>query len=395
MRVCLIILCLLSAICWEAAAAAVAAGAPEDDVTFVAHRIGHFRSEACCVADFNGDGRLDIAAGPYLYLAPDWKPIKIRELAGGVDESGRGYYDDFMNVAMDVDGDGLPDIVSCAWFAKRSVWFRNPGKAGGLWKETVIENSGNAESGNTWDLLGTGKANVILPDVLRTVWYELGVRSDGTRGFTVHVVSEKQMDYGVGVGDINGDGRPDIIRPNAWFEAPADPRNGKWIERPISLGGKNGKAEHTPQILVYDVNADGLPNIITSSAHNYGIFWYEQVRHGREITWKQHTIDDTWSQAHSLTLADIDGDGAPELIAGKRFMAHNGTDPDELGPPCVYWYKVHRGPNPTWTKHVVSYGEGIGAGMNIVAVDLRGSGRLDLVTTGKWGGPVWFENRTK
>ena len=86
------------------------------------------------------------------------------------------------------------------------------------------------------------------------------------------------------MGDINGDGRPDIIRPGAWFEAPADPRNGKWIEHPLALGGKDGKAEHTPQIWVYDVNGDGLNDIITSSAHGYGIFWYEQVRDGGEIT---------------------------------------------------------------------------------------------------------------
>ena len=43
-------------------------------LTFVPRRIGTYRSEACCVADFNGDGKLDIAAGPYLYLAPDWRP---------------------------------------------------------------------------------------------------------------------------------------------------------------------------------------------------------------------------------------------------------------------------------------------------------------------------------
>ena len=76
------------------------------------------------MADFNGDGKLDIVAGPYLYLAPDWKPVKIRTLAGQVDEQGKGYVDDFMNLPLDVDGDGKLDVVSCGWFCKCVRWYR-------------------------------------------------------------------------------------------------------------------------------------------------------------------------------------------------------------------------------------------------------------------------------
>jgi hypothetical protein len=368
--------------------------AGDKEIKFVMHRIGNFRSEACCVGDFNKDGKLDVVAGPYLYLAPDWKPQKIRNMTGpGVDNKGMGYWDDFANIAIDVDGDGLLDVVSCCWMAQHSAWYRNTGKAGGLWPEKIIEKNGNFETGETWDLLGTGRRDVILPAVQRTVWYELGTGADGKRGFITHVVSNKLMDFGGGVGDVNGDGRPDIIRPNAWFEAPADPRHGKWIEHPLSLGGKDGKAEHTPQIWVYDVNGDGLPDIITSSAHRYGIYWYEQVRDGDKISWKQHVIDDTWSQAHSITMADLDGDGVPELIMGKRFLAHNGGDPGAFEPLGLYYYKLKKGPTPVWTKHVISYNQGIGAGMTVEVADINGDGKPDIVVTGKWGGPVWFENK--
>jgi hypothetical protein len=390
---------LTAAVLPPALARAQAPGGPGSpavgEVKFVLHRVGSFRSEACCVGDFNNDGKLDIVAGPYLYLAPDWKPQKIREVAGAVDEKGKGYYDDFTNIAVDVDGDGLLDVVSCSWFQKRSTWFRNPGKAGGLWRESVVENNGNFEAADVWDLLGHGKCDVLLPTVQRTVWYELGTGPDGQRRFLTHVVSEKRMTWGAGVGDVNGDGRPDIIRPNAWFEAPADVRCGKWIEHPLALGARHGGVADTAQIWVYDVNGDGLPDIICSSAHGYGVFWYEQVRRGSEIAWKQHVIDDSWTQAHALTLADIDGDGVPEVITGKRFMAHNGGDPDEYGPLGLYYYHLKPGPSPVWTKHAISYNQGVGAGMNIWAVDLTGSGRLDIVTTGKFGGPVWFENLGK
>ena len=73
---------------------------------------------------------------------------------------------------------------------------------------------------------------------------------------------------------------------------------------------------------------------------------------------RDSVIDDSWSQAHSMALADINGDGTPDLITGKRFMAHNGSDPDESGKLGVYWYELQRGANPKWTKHVISFDQG-------------------------------------
>lgn len=384
----------LAAISQASAAEPPVAPSAARPLKFVMHRVGNFRSEACGVADFNQDRKPDIAAGPYLYLAPDWKPVKYRELEGKVDEKGKGYYDDFANAPVDVDGDGWVDVVSARWFDKSVVWFRNPGKLGPRWEQKLIERNGNFEAAEAVDLVGKGSVTAIVPATTRTVWYDVS-RRPGRSEAVVHVVSEKNFTFGVGAGDVNGDGRPDILRPGAWYEAPADLESGRWVEHPLALGDKNGKIAHTAQISTYDVNGDRLPDIICSNAHQYGIFWYEQVRQAGQVAWKQHTIDDTWSQAHVIVLADINGDGLPELITGKRFMAHNGSDPDEFGPLGVYWYQLKPGVNPTWTRNTVSYNQGVGAGMNIEVVDLNGDGRLDLVTTGKWGGPVWFENRPR
>ncbi len=364
-------------------------------VTFVPHRLGQVRSEAVGVGDFNGDGRLDIVAGPHLYLAPDWKAAKIRTLSGQVDSQGKGYVDDFMNLPLDVDGDGRLDVVSCGWFCKCVRWYRNPAGGGADWAEDVVDTSANYEAGDLEDIDGDGKANEILAHCPATVWYECGSVASGKRGLIKRVISEKAMNYGGGVGDLNGDGRPDVLRPDGWFEAPADPRQGKWTEHAWALGAKGGKAEHTPQMLVCDVNRDGQADVITSSAHQHGIFWYEQTRAEGKTAWKQHVIDDTWSQAHSLALADLNGDGAPDLVTGKRFMAHNGSDPDESGKLGVYWYELQPGPNPKWTRHAISYDEGIGSGVNLCAADLDKDGDIDVVVTGKWGGPVWFENKRK
>jgi hypothetical protein len=369
--------------------------AADSPVKFIPHRIGQVRSEAVGVADFNGDGKLDIVAGPNLYLAPDWKAVTIRTLSGKVDDQGKGYVDDFMNLPLDVDGDGKLDVVSCGWFCKCVRWYRqSPGTAGD-WPEEVVDSSANYEAGDLEDIDGDGQRREILAHCPATVWYEAAKLPTGKRGLIKHIISDKAMNYGGGVGDLNGDGRPDVLRPDAWFEAPADPRQGQWIEHAWAFGAKDGKADHTPQMLVLDVNGDGLPDVITSNAHKHGIFWYEQSRADGKTTWKQHLIDDSWSQAHSLALADINGDGTPDLITGKRFMAHNGSDPDESGKLGVYWYELQRGANPRWTKHVISFDQGIGSGVNLCAVDLDKDGDMDVVVTGKWGGPVWFENKRK
>ena len=91
----------------------------------------------------------------------------------------------------------------------------------------------------------------------------------------------------------------------------------------------------------------------------------------------------------------MDGCGTPELITGKRFMAHNGGDPDEYGKLGVYYYKLLRKQDQTvaWKKYAVSYDEGVGAGLAIWTGDFRGSGKIDIIVTGKFGGPVWFENQ--
>ncbi|MDR1485956.1 MAG: VCBS repeat-containing protein [Planctomycetaceae bacterium] len=357
-------------------------------------KIDNYRCECCGVGDFNKDGRLDIVSGENIYYAPDWKKVKFREIKSDINEQGNGYAWDFMDAPIDVDGDGLLDVVTLSWHGQSIEWLKNSGKNGGLWEKFLVEKNGHFECGDLHDVNGDGKIDEIVPHAQTTFWLAVEKKSDGTKGLVKHLVNTEKINYGTGVGDINGDGRRDFLRPTAWFEAPQK-ADGQWIRHAWSLGSPDGKTEHTPQILVHDINGDGRNDVITSSAHRYGIFWYEQLK--EKDKWKQHVIDKSWTQAHSLALVDLDNDGFPELVTGKRFRAHNGGDPEANAPLCVYWYKFQRQPDGsvTWKRNTITENEGVGAGMAIYPIDIDGDGDIDLVTTGKYGGPVIFENITK
>ena len=216
-------------------------------------------------------------------------------------------------------------------------------------------------------------------------WYELS-RKGSSEPWIKHEINPHSFGHGIGAGDVNGDGRTDIITPKGWFEAPPDPRRGQWAFHPeFDLGD-------TGFIYVYDVNGDGLPDLISSLGHDYGIFWLEQRKDAAGMrSWVKHIIDDGWSQSHALTLADLNGDGKPELITGKRYKAHE-HDPGANEPLGVYWYEFKQtAKGVEWRRHIIDYSSRAGGGLQIPVVDIDGDGDLDVVVAGK-SGLFLFEN---
>jgi hypothetical protein len=373
---------LLLSCCLLALAAGIAAGPTRPpDIPFEKITLDLGSNETAAFADINKDGRLDVVSGENWYEAPSWTKHHFRDLPF---ES--NYIDNFSDLPVDVDGDGYPDIVSCSWFSQLLAWWKNPGKAGGPWKVETIESGSPVEFCFLVDLDNDGKAREVLPqfgsEKMPLAWYEI---KDGK--FVKHVVSPKSYGHGIGAGDVNGDGRTDILTPQGWLEAPADPRTGTWTwHGDFNLGALGF-------MYVYDVNGDGRNDIVTSMAHDYGIFWMER---GADWGWTKRLVDDAWSQSHALTLVDLNGDGRKDILTGKRFMAHNGHDPGEKEPLGIYWYESIRdnGGQIAWVRHVIDYSTRTGAGMQIPVADLDGDGDLDFAVGGK-SGTFLFINKSK
>ncbi len=353
------------------------------DIPFERHLLDTGSSESACLADINGDGKLDIVSGENWYEAPHWKQHHFRDIYYE-----NNYIDDLSTVPLDVNGDGHIDLVTVGWFSKKMAWWENPGTLNGKWKEHVVESTSPVEFAELVDLDNDGKANEVLPEFgdpnMPLAWYE----RDGHGGLAKHTVNSKSMGHGIGAGDVNGDGRNDILTPNGWFEAPADPRTGEWKFHPDWKLGDLGF------IYTWDVNGDGRADLVTSMAHNYGIFWLE---HKADGSWEKHVIDESWSQPHAVTLIDFRGRKNLGLLTGKRYMAHNGHDPGAREPLGVYWYERLVDPEThkiDWAKHVISYGDRTGGGLQIPVADLDHDGDLDFVVAGK-SGLFWFENKTR
>ncbi|HEX4121531.1 MAG TPA: VCBS repeat-containing protein [Verrucomicrobiae bacterium] len=392
-----------------------------------------FWSEGADYADFNHDGHMDIASGPFWYEGPDFKirheyrpanhsfkstnaageAVTIPGFEGALGEKNE-YSDDFFTFTFDVNGDGWPDIVNVGFPGKETFWYENPQNKEGHWKRHLILPSTDDESPAFGDLFGDGKRELIcgtsnyLGYAAPADWNHPEVE------WTFHRITTKSNGYhkflhGLGFGDVNSDGRNDILIRTGWFEQPAslegDPL---WKFHPYPFAPQTKSPTWgSSQMYVYDVNGDGLPDVITClDPHGFGLAWYEQLP-GKgadgEIQFKRHLILNpdgspnsygvAFSEPHSVALVDIDGDGLKDIVTGKRFWAHgkHGGDPQSNYPAVLYWFKLVRGPNHTakFVPHLIDSNSGVGT--EVIAGDVNGDGRPDIVVGNKKGTFVFLQ----
>lgn len=340
-------------------------------------------NSSCTVLDVDRDGRLDVVAGGWWYEAPTWKRHFVRDV-----EVIRGRNDDYSSLPLDVDGDGWTDLVSANYRSKSLYWVQHPGEKLGPWKRFVVDTPGPMETGRLADIDGDGRLDVLPNGTSFAAWWEVRPADEpqGSPHWIRHDLPREAAGHGVGFGDLDGDGRGDLVTTQGWLKAPHDARAGRWLWRPEFELHRDGSIP----LIVMDVDADGDSDLVWGRGHNVGLYWLEQQQSGDSRTWAMHVIDTSWCEAHSLLLADVDGDGRDELVAGKRYMGHDGKDPGEYDPLVIAWYKFDVSTR-AWRSGLISRDWRIGFDLDPKAADLDGDGDIDLVASGR-SGLYWLEN---
>jgi hypothetical protein len=389
-------------------------------------------NEGCAVADVNKDGKPDVIAGEHWYAAPNFIPRPLRR----IDDAWPDTLASTGDHPYDVDGDGWVDVIANGWKDGEIAWYQNPGADGvfgpGRRMEIIYPPHvlGATLPGYDIETIATHRwprhvlaktgpgiiENIALHDFDGDGRPELYVNGDHKRLFRFAKDAKGQLSLepaieqftegagsGYAFGDINGDGRDDILTPSGFYEQPKD--KGAIFTKPWRFHPETNlhctRALPACPFVVAKLTDSGRSDIIWAEGHNYGIFWLEQgePKPDGTTTWTQHVIDKSWSQAHVLVWTDIDGDGRPELIAGKRARTHVAAAPN--GDPgckesgCIYYYHWDKSAKK-FTRHTIAGPEeDIGIGMQIAVADLNADGRPDIVVSGKTGTWIFLNQGRK
>jgi len=347
-------------------------------VEFLRVKIGAVTYEAATAFDVNNDGSLDIVSGEYWFVGPAFTTRhKMCDLLAE-----KAYYDDFCDYPLDVNGDGFTDVVTGGWWGKTLRWRENPKGQTTPWTVHDIDECGPIETMRFWDVDGDGHVEACPNAAGKVAVYRLLRNEHGkpTGKWKKHILKDSGAGHGLGFGDVNGDGRGDFIIPTGWLEAPE-----KTWDQPWTFHADFDLGVTSIPVLVHDVNGDGHADLIEGQAHGYGLNWYEQRPDGDKRTWVKHEIDPKRSQYHDVQLADVDNDGQPELVTGKRYHAHLGKDPGAEDPVGVYYFDINGGKFTRVVLDCGPAGNASGVGNYFWIADVDGNGWKDILAPGQEG----------
>jgi len=390
-----------------------------------------FWGEGADFGDLNRDGKMDVVSGPFWYEGPDfgkrheYRPATAtfkRKATDGTEQTIEGYEgglgvnnaysDDFFTWVYDFNGDGWTDLFIVGLPGENCFWFENPKGRDGHWQRRLALDVPDNESPMFTDLNGDRKPELVC-NSKGFFGYATPNWADPGQPWVFHPISPNnkygKYQHGIGVGDLNGDGRLDLIEKDGWWEQPAalagDP---VWKFHPYGFSPEDkGVPIGGAQMFAYDVNGDGRNDVITALAcHGYGLAWYENVLEDGQITFKSHVFMNKlpadnkygvqFTQPHALELVDMDGDGVKDLVTGKRFWAHGPQgDPDPNAPAVLYWFQLVRNRDKTvdFVPHRIDDNSGVGT--QVVVGDANGDKRPDIVVGNKKGTFVFLQEIRK
>lgn len=379
-----------------------------------------YQGEQCVTAvagDFTGDKKIDIIANAggktRLFAAPDWKETVLAP-----ERSQSPIHSE----VLDCDGDGDLDYIGAEYSPGVIYWLECPKRPQAEpWRWRLIDSQvngihgvlvGDVDSDGQPDLMANS-AQPKGPLANSVVYYRVPKDAKSRDGdadvapFEANRDPEKAANAGkvfwprtvvakgdapglshyLGLGDVNGDGRPDIAcaakggeqDPSglgewfAYWEAPSDPHQDAWKKH--FVGEKYPGATN---ILPADVDGDGRLDWVASCGHGFGVFWFRN-RLAAGASWKASAINPMPEGCHDLQVADLDNDGDMDVASVAKDTK-----------VALVFLNDGRG---YFTTQVIGKEQ---AAYDLRAVDLDGDGDKDLLVAGQESkNVVWYENPTK
>ena len=363
--------------------AVTACTSPSGSTAFTKQTLdSEFRAEGVAVFDVDHDGHADLVTDQFWYAMPGGAPHELRT----PETFDVAIYSHSVGAwGEDIDGDGWTDLVVAPFPTDAMYWYENPRGADQHWAvhEIAPALSAGKESPIFVDLFGDGHRVLVMGDEppLVLAWFAPG--PDPRAPWIEHPISEPgfagayRFAHGLGIGDLNGDGRSDVMTSDGWFEQTTI--RTRWLAHPFSFG-----PDQCSTMYALDLDGDHLADVLCAHPHDYGFRWWQQAPGGGFL---EHSIDETISQLHAVGLADLDGDGVPEIVTGKTRYAHT-YDPGAEDPPLLVYYRIS--PGPVFERHDIDDASGIGRTVTIGDVD--GDHRPDIVVSNK-NGLFYFRQR--
>jgi hypothetical protein len=360
-----------------------------------------YYSEGANAGDLNNDGHVDVVYGPFWFAGPDFQ--QRHEIYPPQPQPREAYADNFFSWVYDFNGDGWNDVFVVGFPGTPAYVYENPAKADASehWAKHEVFDWVSNESPHFTNLVGDER-----PELVCTRDGYFGYASfdpqQPWQTWTFRTISEQvatpRFGHGLGIGDIDGDGRRDVITSEGWFQQPGDLSAPRWVFHPYTFTDRGGA-----EMYAYDVDGDGDNDVITSlAAHEFGLAWFEQFREGDQIQFRRHLImgdrpsDNRYglvfSELHSLALHDMDGDGLRDIVTGKTYWSHHRQSPMWDAGAVVYWFRLVRGPEGIdWVPYRADDDSGIGRQVSVVDVNLDNV--PDIVLGGMKGAHVLVQQR--
>ena len=360
-----------------------------------------FFCEGATFGDVTGDDNLDLISGPYIFEAPLFEERSAYYTPSPY--SIATYSDCFFHFVEDFNKDGFQDIFRIGFPGKEASWYQNPGPGSDeLWLRHIVFDEVDNESPTFIDITDDGIRELVLIHKGRYGYAKPDTEMP-EKPWTFVPISEdrglQKYTHGLGYGDVNGDGRTDLLEAKGWYEQPASLEgNPLWKHHPyeFAIGGA--------QMYAYDVDGDGDNDVITADqAHSWGLLWHENVGQGDAVSFERHLVMGetpeenvygvAFSQLHALDLVDMDGDGVKDIVTGKRYWAHMGKDPGGHMAPVLYWFKTSRTPEGevSFVPYLISNSTGVGT--QLVVRDYNNDQLPDIAIGNKKGIAVYTHTR--